>query len=484
MTERPPKKPGLKRVAGRCVEVDFNGGTLTSDGGLLLLRESERQLGLLERAAKIIPDPRNQMTVLHSQLELLTSRVFGIAAGYEDGNDHDHLRHDPAFQVAADHAPAEGQYDEDDAYPLASPATHSRFENRIDSKCSLRLHELFVDVFLESYSEPPEEIILDFDATDSTVHGNQEGRHFNGFYDGYCFLPLYVFCGDQPLVAYLRSSQVGAGHHAPAITKLLVTKIRSHWPEVKIILRGDSGYCIAKLMSWCDRNDVKYVFGLPKNSVLNREMTSLMDSAKECYDEQGIKQAHFKWFRYSTQRTWKHKRRWVVGKAEYGNKGPNHRYVVTNIPSEEGVVDDEFYWTRENGKTKLKTKKTGNGCWPVECPEHFYRTMYCLRGEMENRIKEQQMCLFADRTSCTQFKANQFRLILSTMAYILMDGIRRLGLSDTENSRMRVDTIRIKLIKIAARVRVSCRRVLFQLASHCPQADLFQHALVRLCRSG
>jgi hypothetical protein len=482
MTECTSSQPKLKRLKSRRVAVDFEGGTLTSDGGLLLLREADQCLDLLRRAAEMIPDPRSPEYVLHSQEELLTSRVFGIAAGYEDGNDHEQLRHDPAFQVAAGHTPAEGNYD-DDQHPLASPATHSRFENRIDATTNLRLHELFVDVFLESFSEAPEEITLDYDATDDTTHGQQQQRHFNGFYDSYCFLPLYVFCGDQMLVSYLRPSSVGAAHHARGVTKLLVQKIRRRWPGVKIILRGDSGFCIASLMSWCDRNDVYYVLGLQKNAVLNEKLERTMTLAKSRYGLTGEKQTCFCWFRYRTQRTWD-RYRWVLGKAEFGRDGENPRYIVTNLPHDEGVVDDEMYRTRVNGKSTIRIKKTGNDCWPIEDPEQFYRTMYCQRGEMENRIKEQQLCLFADRTSCTKFQANQFRLILSSLAYILVDGIRRLGLSGTDHAHLRVDTIRLKLFKIAARVRVSCRRVLFQLASHCPYAGLFKHVLVRLCRSG
>jgi len=255
VTKRKRRRPILKRLRRQAVEVDFQGGTLTSDGGLLLLRETDRRLDLLRRVDQAIPDPRDQIRLAHPQLEILTSRIFGIAAGYEDGNDHHQLRHDPAFQVAAGRTPAENNY-QDDHYPLASPSTHSRFENRIDSKTIFRLHELKVDIFLESFDEPPEEIILDYDATDDTTHGNQARRYFNGFYDSYCFLPLYVFCGDQLLVSYLRPSSVGAAHHAPGVTKLLVQKIRARWPEVRIVLRADSGYAVEPLMRWCDKNDV------------------------------------------------------------------------------------------------------------------------------------------------------------------------------------------------------------------------------------
>ena len=472
----------LKRLTRQSVEVDFEGGTLTSDGGLLLLREIDQKLNLISRMDELITDPRDPVYTLHPQAEILTSRIFGIAAGYEDGNDHQQLRHDPAFQVAAGHTPAQNNYDNQNR-PLASSSTHSRFENRVDSQAMFKLHELLVDVFLESFEEPPEEIILDYDATDDLIHGNQAGRYFNGFYDGYCFLPLYVFCGDQLLVSYLRSSNVGAAHHARSITKLLVQKIRSHWPNVKIILRGDGGFAVQRLMRWCDKNSVGYVFGLPKNSVLEREIEDQMKRAEILQALCGGKQACFKWFRYRTQKTWD-RHRWVVGKAEFNSKGANPRFVVTNLPSEEGVVDATYHRPRVNGKQRRQLKDAGKICTPSQGPEDFYRMKYCKRGEMENRIKEQQLFLFADRTSCTSFQANQFRLLLSSFAYVLVDGLRRLALKGTEHARLRVDTIRLRLFKIAARVRVTSRRVVFHLASHCPSRELFQHVVQRLCRSG
>ena len=429
MTKRKRKRPALKRLRRHAVDVDFDGGTLTSDGGPLLLREVDRELNLIDRIAHAIPDPRDPSHTTHSQSEILTSRIFGIAAGYEDANDQQELRHDPAFQVVAGRTPTENQ-DSEEHQPLASPSTHSRFENRIDSKVMFELHEIIVDTFRDSYSSPPEEIILDYDATDDTVHGNQYRRHFNGFYDSYCFLPLYVFCGDQLLVSYLRPSSVGAAHHARGITKLLVQKIRARWPETRIILRGDSGFAIERLMRWCDKNEVGYVFGLQKNDVLVREIACEMTRARIQQSHFGGKRACFKWFRYRTTKSW-----------------DRHRWVIGN-------------------------------------PEEFYRTMYCMRGEMENRIKEPQLCLFADRTSHTKFLANQFRLLLSSFAYVLVDGLRRLGLSASEQSRWRVDTIRLRLFKIAARVRISCRRVVFHLASHCPHQVIFERVLARLCRSG
>ena len=482
MTKRKRNRPSLKRLRRQAVEVDFNGGTLTSDGGLVLLREVDRRLDLIRRIDQAIPDPRDPFYIAHPQAEILTSRIFGIAAGYEDANDHDQLRHDPAFQVAAGRTPAQNNYDEDHS-PLASSSTHSRFENRIDSKAIFDLHEILVDTFLDSYDQPPEEIILDYDATDDTVHGNQDRKYFNGFYDSYCFLPLYVFCGDQILVSYLRSSSVGAAHHARGITKLLVKKIRSRWPNVKIILRGDSGFAVERLMRWCDKNDVGYVFGLQRNSVLEAKIACEMTRARILQSHTGGEQTCFSWFRYRTTKSWD-RHRWVVGKAQYSGKGPNPRFVVTNLPSSEGIVDETFYRPLINGKQLRRLKDPGTICSPTINPEEFYRTLYCQRGEMENRIKEQQLCLFSDRTSCTRFMANQFRLLLSSFAYVLVDGLRRLALSGTEQSRLRVDTIRLRLFKIAARLRVTARRVVFHLCSHCPYAELFDAVLTRLCRTG
>ena len=481
MTKCKPRRPSLKRLRRQAVEVDFDGGTLTSDGGLLLLREVDKRLDLIRRISECIPDPRSPLRTAHPQSELLTSRIFGIAAGYEDANDHDQLRHDPAFQVAAGRTPAEYKYD-DELFPLASPATHSRFENRITSEVIFKIHETIVDTFLDSYQSPPEEIILDYDATDDKTHGNQAQKYFNGFYGDYCFLPLYVFCGDQLLASYLRPSSVGAAKHARPITKLLVQKIRSRWPKVRIILRGDGGYSVERLMRWCDKNDVGYIFGLPQNNVLNREITCEMTLARIRYSQLGSKQALFKWFRYRTSKTWD-RHRWVIGKAEYGGKGANPRFVVTNLPNSDAIIAPTYHRPRVDGKQVRQVKDPGTLCSVARNPEEFYRTMYCMRCEMENRIKEQQLCLFADRTSCTKFMANQFRLMLSSLAYVLVDGLRRLGLAGSSESRWRVDTIRLRLFKIAARVRVTCRRVVFHLPTHCPSEAIFDRVLRRLCRS-
>ncbi len=460
MTQRKRNRATLKRLRRHAVEADFNGGTLTSDGGLILLREVDRRLGLIKRIDSVIPDPRDPVYTTHLQSEMLASRIFAIAAGYEDGNDHQQLRDDPAFQVAAGRTPAE-KSNPDDQQPLASPSTLSRLENRISKKTCFQLNELLVDLFLDSFESAPEEIVLDFDATDDTVHGNQEQKHFNRYYNAHCFLPLYVFCGDQPLVAYLRSSKTGAAKHAIGVTKLLVRKIRARWPDAKIILRGDSDFSKERLMRWCDKNNVHYIFGFRQNATLKALMVYDLIHAHADFLKTGEPQRRFTWCSYRAKSWDRH--RWVVCKAEHSAKGSNPRFVVTNqIDTTQERIEDLS---------------------PSISPQAIYEQQYCPRGEMENRIKEQQHYLFADRTSCTDFTANQFRLLLSTFAYVLVNGLRRHGLSGTPWSNWRVDTIRLRLFKIAARVKVSCRRVVFHLASACPYEAIFNRVRIRLCRS-
>ena len=446
------KSKRLKRLRRRGVEYDFEGGTLTSDSGLLLLREIDQRLNLTTQIDQAIPDPRDPRYIVHSQRDMLVARIYGIAAGYEDGNDHQDLRNDVAFQVAADKTP-----DTEDA-ALASPSTLSRLENRVAAKTIFELHNIFVQTFLNSYQEPPKEIILDIDATDDRVHGNQENKAFNGFYNGYCFLPLYVFCGDHLLASYLRPCNIDGAKHSAAICKLLVEKIRKRWPDTRVVLRGDSGFRRERLMSWCERHDVGYVFGMQKNSTLEKLLATEMEAAKKEFEETQERVQRFVWLHYGAQK-WRRKRR-LVGKAEHTAKGSNPRFVVTNLF--DGCLPADV------------------ACCPVCCPQAFYKQRYCPRGEMENRIKEQQNYLFADRTSCTDFMANQFRLMLSSFAYVLMDGLRRLGLKETKGERWRVDTIRLKLIKIASRVRKVARRVVFHLASNCPNQMIFEQVMKNL----
>jgi hypothetical protein len=454
MTQRKPRKPVLKRLRRRAVDVDFQGGCLTSDAGLLLLRQVDAKLGLLDAINDAIPDPRDPRYIVHPQRQMLASRILAIAAGYEDENDHQQLRFDPALQVAAEKDP---QLDD----PLASPSTLCRLENRVYRKTMARLHEVLVEQFLDSYDTPPEQITLDFDATDDPTYGQQEGRFFHGYYRSYCYLPLYVFCGSHPLVAYLRSSNIDAAKHARAIVKLLVTRIRGRWPNVTITIRADSGFCRWKLMRSCDRLGVKYIFGLAKNSRLHGLAAELKKQAEKEYEATGQKQRDFTWIRYAAG-SWDRERH-VVAKAEHGSRGENPRFVVTNLFDEMVPVGCEAS--------------------PAVDPGRFYDEQYCVRGEMENRIKEQQLCLFADRTSCRDMLANQFRLLLSTFAYVLVDGLRRLALRGTDWSRARCDTIRLRLIKIAARVRITARRVVYHLASNCPSESIFRQAMERLCDS-
>jgi len=434
------RQPALfSSLKSQRVVADFDGGRLTSDAGGLLLREADRHLGLIRRLGACIHDPRDPLLTIHDQETMLAQRIFGIALGYEDLNDHDTLREDPLFSVLADKTP-------DPEASLASSPTLCRFENRVDRAALVRMSEVFVETFITSHKQPPKELILDFDATDDRVHGTQEQRFFHGYYDGYCFLPLYVFCGDQLLAAYLRPSNIDAPLHTRAIVKLLVRRFREEWPDVKIVIRGDSGFCRWRVMRWCDNNSVFYVLGLAKNKVLQRMAEPFMAQAEAEFKRTGGKQRQFHEIRYGAK-TWDRQRR-VIVKAEYLDKGENRRFVVTNLlePS----------------------------------PTEIYDGLYIARGDMENRIKEQQLGLFADRTSCHKFIANQFRVLLASAAYVLIEHIRRTVLKGTELAKAQVTTIRLKLFKVAARVVTSVRRIVFHLSSSYPYQPLFRQVVERL----
>jgi len=431
----------LASVGRKKLQADFDGGRLTSDAGALLLREANKRIGLIEAIDRCIPDPRDPSRIRHSQASLLAQRIFAIALGYEDLNDHDTLRNDPALQAATDHYPKDND-------PLGSKSTLCRLENRLDRKSLVRIAQVLVEVFIASHRRAPRELILDFDATDDRLHGEQEGRFFHGYYDHYCYLPLYVYCGDQLLVAYLRPSNIDASLHSRAILKMLVRRFRQVWPEVHIIMRADSGFCRWRLMRWCERNGVYYIFGLARNKVLERLAEPWMQEAQEAFESTGTKQRIFGQVSYGAA-TWDRKRR-VIVKAERLQQGPNTRFVVTNIEGD---------------------------------PQSLYDGLYCGRGEMENRIKEQQLGLFADRTSSHAFLANQFRVFLSAAAYVLVEAIRRLALKGTELARAQVSTIRLKLFKIGARVLTSVRRIIFHLASGYPLQRLFARVVRRLHRA-
>jgi hypothetical protein len=426
----------------RKMVADFQGGDLTSDGGLPLLREVDRRLGLLDALNAAIRDPRDPERTEHEQRTLLAQRILAIAAGYEDLNDHATLRTDTLFQTLTDRRLKPGQKETD---PLGSPPTLCRLENRITRRDLARIAAVLVDQYIASHPTPPERIVLDFDATDDPVHGEQEGRFFHGYYDEYCFLPLYVYAGDQLLAAYLRPSNIDGAKHSRAILKLLVTRLREVWPAVQIVFRGDSGFCRWRLLRWCDKHGVDYVVGLARNAVLERLGLSLMDQAKAQFQATGEKQRLFGEFSYAAD-TWDRPRR-VIAKAEFGPKGDNPRFVVASLADE---------------------------------PQGLYDDVYCQRGEMENRIKEQQLGLFADRTSCHAFLANQFRVLLSAAAYVLVETLRREGLTGTELASAQVSTIRLKLLKIGGRIVRSVRRVVLHLASPFPLQELFRVVLARL----
>lgn len=418
----------------RKVEGFFEGGAITSDGGALLLRETDRRLKLTSRVCGKLEDRRRKASCEHSLLSLLRQRVYGLALGYEDLIDHITLRNDPCIQTAVG---------EDNS--LASVSTLCRFENVADHQAAWAIHEVFVETFIESFDKPPEELVLDFDATDDRVHGEQEGRFFHGYYGNYCFLPLYVYCGDQLLVSYLRPSNQDAAKHAGAILRLLVNRLRSVWPEVKITFRADSGFCRWRTLAWCDRNNVEYIVGIAKNDCLIKMSSSIILKSKTYFQEGGKKQRLFSSFYYAAG-TWDRKRR-VIVKAEHSAYGSNPRFVVTNVK--------------------------GNA-------KQLYDELYCARGEMENRIKEAQLGLFADRTSCSKWWSNQFRLLLSSLAYVLVDGMRRVACTGTEFARSQAQTLRIKLFKIGAVVIRNTKRVKLLFSSHYPHQELFHQIAARL----
>ena len=427
-------------LVNKAVVADFLGGRLTTDAGALLVREVAEKTGLFDALNAVIPDPRNPVFTIHDQRSMLAQRITAIVLGYEDLNDHQELRTDPALQVAAGKVP-------DPDVALASSPTLCRLENRIERKTLFRAAEVLVDQFIAALLVPPEHVMLDFDATDDRLHGHQEGRFFHGYYDHHCYLPLYVFCGHELLVSYLRPSNIDASKHTCAVLKLLVRKLRAAWPDVKITIRGDSGFCRWRTMRWCDSHGVGYILGLAKNPALERHAVDEMATAARRFALTGEPQRVFGSFAYSAD-TWDCARR-VIVKAEHTAKGANPRFVVTNVPGE----------ARE-----------------------LYEDVYCQRGDMENRIKEQQLDLFADRTSCHRFLANQFRLLLSSAAYVLVQALRRIALSGTELATVQVGTLRLKLFKVAARVVLSARRVVFHLASSYPYRELFGAAFDRLSR--
>jgi hypothetical protein len=430
----------------RQVVARFDGGTITTDGGGLLLRETDRRLNLLPRLAMCFLDGRNPLLVEHTVEQLVSQRVYGLALGYEDLNDHEQLRQDPLLRVLA------GKADVEDS-PLAGKSTLNRLELSDGAPDRYKkitfwkdgIDELLVKVFLESHAAVPEEIVLDVDATDMPLHGEQEGRFFHGYYDSYCYLPLYIFCGDQILCARLRQSNSDAAAGSLAEIQRIVAQIRAAWPKVKIVLRGDSGFCRNELMSWCEANRIDYVLGLARNQRLRRIIGPQMWEATQQWGQTDKAARVFSEFSYQTRKRknggWDRERR-VVAKAEHIDGKENPRFVVTSLTAEEWAAKE------------------------------LYEDLYCARGEMENRIKE-QFSLFADRVSSETMRANQMRMYFSAMAYVLVCGLRRLGLKGTEMETAQAGTIRNRLLKIGAQVRVSVRRVYLAMAASYPWADLF-----------
>ena len=425
------------------VEAGFTAGQVSSDGGSLLLRETDCKINLVGRLAACFSDKRNQKLVEHSVAEMLSQRIFGLALGYEDLNDHEQLRSDPLFGLLSGKRDLES--------PLAGKSTLNRLEltgrsgryHKIGYS-SEAIDRLLADLYIESHRTAPDQVVLDLDATDIPLYGHQPERFFHGYYDSYCYLPLYIFAGDQLLCARLRPANQDAAAGSLEEVKRIVAQLRERWPEVKIVLRADSGFCREELMAWCEANRVDYLFGLARNARLAKIIGKQMHEAHTLHQSTGKAARVFSEFTYQTHKSWSCSRR-VVAKAEYLDKGENPRFIVTSITSDK---------------------------WAAQ---QLYEKFYCARGEMENRIKE-QMCLFADRLSTDDMRGNQLRLYFSALAYTLVEALRRLALKGTEWAQAQVDTIRLKLFKIGAIVRISVRRVLLQMSSTYPWKDIYAQA--------
>jgi len=445
---------GFAPVEGRSVVAAFDGGAITSDAGALLLGATDRAIGLVERFAACFADGRAAERVEHGLATLVGQRVFGIALGYEDLIDHDEIRHDPALAVLAGKLAARRSA----CAPLAGKSTLNRLEHA-PAGAPGRYHKighdgaaietLFVDLFLEAHAKPPREIILDLDATDDPLHGHQEGRFFHGYYDCYCYLPLYLFCGRHLLAAKLRRSDIDAAAGAVEEIARILTQIRARWPRVRILLRADSGFAREALMAWCEANRVDYLFGLAGNRRLAGEIEAELAEARAAAETTGRPARRFKDFLWSTLDSWSRRRR-VIGKAEWTQGEANPRFLVTSLKAREATA------------------------------RRLYEDVYCARGDMENRIKECQADLFADRTSAATMRANQLRLWFASMAYVLICALRRIGLRHTQFAQAACGTIRLKLLKIGALVTISVRRVKVAMASACPYRHEYALAHARL----
>ena len=448
---------GFHALGRREVVARFDGGRISSDAGGLLLRETERVAGIIGQFAACFTDHRDPDLIEHTVEALVAQRVYALGLGYEDLNDHDDLRHDPLLAVLVGKKDPLGRTRSrarDRGKALAGKSTLNRLELtpvRADARSRYKkitldrraVQRLFTDVFIQSHKRPPRRIVLDLDATDDVIHGHQAGRFFHGYYKNYCYLPLYIFCGEHLLCARLRPSNIDASAGSVKELQRIVGQIRERWSKVQIVIRADSGFCREAIMAWCEAHDVDFVLGLAKNERLIQEIESELAQAKCQYDATQQAARVFKDFHYQTLDSWSRSRR-VIGKAEHLAKGANPRFVVTSLSAE--AFD----------------------------AKSLYEDEYCARGEMENRIKEQQLCLFADRTSTATMRANELRLWFSSVAYTLMNALRRLGLKDTSMAKARCDTIRSKLLKIGAQVRVTFRKVWVSMSESCPYRRLFR----------
>lgn len=457
----------FQALGRRRVVAKFDAGTLSADGGLPLLREVEKRRDILKHFAACFVDHRDPDFTEHSIAELTAQRILAIVLGYEDLNDHDELCKDSLLAAMVgkkDFLGKKRRMARDQGKPLASSSTLNRFEwgaceggpedrYRKISLDTEAMDHLWVDLFVRSRAEPPERLVLDLDATDNPLHGRQEGRFFHGYYDCFCYLPLYIFCGTDLLCARLRRSNVDASTGSVDELKRIVGQLREAWPEVEILVRGDSGFARDSIMQWCEKNRVDYVFGLARNPRLERELERQLDRVRRRHERTGEPEREFKDFWYRTKDSWSRNRR-VIGKAEHLAKGSNPRFVVTSL------------------------KRTAIG------KQKLYEEIYCARGEMENRIKEQQLYLFATRTSARKMKVNQLRLWFSSAAYALLDSLRRLGLQGTELARARCDTLRLKLLRIPARVQVTARRIFLSLPTNYSYKMLYVRAYRQLVRAG
>jgi hypothetical protein len=444
---------GFHPLKHREIRAQFDGGAITTEGGGLLLREVEKRIGIVRQFAACFRDYRDPDLIEHTVEELVAQRVYGLALGYEDLNDHEELRKDPLLAVLVEKSDPGEEL-------LAGKSTLNRLELTSTTASAKTRYKkivadhaavdgLFVDVFLAAHPQAPQQIILDLDATDDPLHGNQEGRFFHGYYGHYCYLPLYIFCGEFLLGARLRPSNIDASAGSVPELQRIVKQIRAVWPQVRILVRGDSGFCREELMAWCETEGLDYVLGLAKNERLKASIKKELQKAERQYQETKRAARFFKEFYYQTRKSWSERRR-VVAKAEHLEKGENPRFVVTSLAAAE---------------------------WPAPA---LYEQLYCARGDMENRLKEQLM-LFADRTSTAYLRSNQLRLYFSSVAYVLLQMLRHLGLQGTELAKAQCATIRLKVLKIGALVRISVRKVWVSLAGGYPYVALFHQVYEKLC---